>query len=396
MLACLLCAAAGYGAAPAAAATIWAVGDGAVPEPYDEEVAQRIQADGPFDRFLYLGDVYETGTAEEYRTNYDPAFGRFKAFSSPTPGNHEWDNRGQGYDPYWGSLAPRNGGHWYSFDLAGWHIVSLNSEEDASEGSAQVAWLRADLARYDGTCTLAFMHKPRYSAQADSGGHPELEPAWSSLVGRAVAVLAGHHHNYQRLAPERGLVQFVVGTGGRRRYNVNEADPRLQASSDQVFGALRLRLASGTATYDFLTSSGEGLDSGSLGCRPHSSAPLRPPTATPEPGAGLPLVAPRVRISHPRSGRRYSRRLRRFRGTLRGADAPVRLTVVHKARCGSAERRRSGSRLCTRRYSFLARGRERWSLTFARGLPAGLYTLTARVQPDGARSTSARVRFRVR
>ncbi len=28
------------------------------------------------DRFLYLGDVYETGTAQEFRRWYHPRFGR--------------------------------------------------------------------------------------------------------------------------------------------------------------------------------------------------------------------------------------------------------------------------------------------------------------------------------
>ena len=207
---------------------MWAVGDGAVATSGDDQVAARIEREG-LDHFLYLGDVYDTGTAQEYATRYDPSYGRFKAISSPTPGNHEWANRATGYDPYWGALAPQNGGgHWYSLDLGGWHLVSLSSQEPADEGSAQLAWLRRDLAAHPGRCTIAFWHKPRYSA-GRHGDNAATEGAWAALSGHAVAVLSGHDHDYQRLAPNRGIVQFVVGTGGAPSYPVNTSDPRLRA-----------------------------------------------------------------------------------------------------------------------------------------------------------------------
>ena len=99
-------------------------------------MAARVQQLG-IDRLFYLGDVYESGTAAEFANNYHPSWGRFKAITSPTPGNHEWDNRAQGYDPYWGALAPQNGGgHYYSYNLAGWHVVSLNSPRGLRLGLA--------------------------------------------------------------------------------------------------------------------------------------------------------------------------------------------------------------------------------------------------------------------
>jgi len=269
-------------------ATLWAVGDGGVTGPADETLAARIEAEGPFDRLLYLGDVYETGTEQEFAANYETSFGRFKSLTSPTPGNHEWDNRATGYDPYWGSLAPQtNGGHYYSFDLAGWHIVSLNSEElDPGLGAAQTAWLRADLARYPGTCTIAFVHRPRYSASLH-GDSSLIEPAWAELAGRAVALLSGHEHNYQRLTRERGVIQFVVGTGGRPWYGVNEFDSRLEASADTTFGALRLKLEVGRADFEFVTSTGARLDSGSMGCTPHDGSPPPPDETAPAAPSGL-------------------------------------------------------------------------------------------------------------
>src|SRR3954447_14448065 len=191
MLVLVMLAAALALAGPAAAQTVWAVGDGADSGTEDDDLAARIQGAG-VDKLLYLGDVYENGTAAEYSQYYDPGFGRMKAITAPTPGNHEWDNRAQGYDPYWGPAVQQpGGGHYYSFDLGGFHFVSLNSEEDISDGSAQVNWLRRDLGRYPGTCTVAFEHRPRWSS-GPQWNTVALQPMWNALRGHAVALLSGH------------------------------------------------------------------------------------------------------------------------------------------------------------------------------------------------------------
>ena len=80
------------------------------------------------DRLLYLGDVYDEGTREEFESNYKPAYGRFDSIAAPTPGNHEWHNRTEGYDPYWKAAGLVTNRHYYSFKTAGWEIISLNSE----------------------------------------------------------------------------------------------------------------------------------------------------------------------------------------------------------------------------------------------------------------------------
>src|SRR6187455_2864820 len=56
-------------------AVVWAVGDAATPGPDADRVARMIRRARP-DRFLYLGDVYETGTAAEFRRWYDARYGK--------------------------------------------------------------------------------------------------------------------------------------------------------------------------------------------------------------------------------------------------------------------------------------------------------------------------------
>ncbi|MBJ7308896.1 hypothetical protein ACFOLJ_12920 [Rugamonas sp. CCM 8940] len=84
-------------------------------------------------------------------------------------------------------------------------------------------WLKDDLARHPSHCTLAYWHAPLYS----SGGHApgtHMRTAWRlPRQAGAELVRSGHGHDHERFAPqdadgrldaERGLRQFVVGTGG--------------------------------------------------------------------------------------------------------------------------------------------------------------------------------------
>jgi hypothetical protein len=260
-----------------AATTVWAVGDGADGGSSGEAVATMIAGRDP-DTFLYLGDVYEHGTAQEFMLGYEPVYGRLKSITYPTPGNHEWDNRAAGYDPYWG---PRFASpHYYSFDLGGWHVISLNSEEAYDPGSAQVGWLRSDLSERHGNCTIAFWHRPRYSAGTNHGDEGSLATFWDLLAGRASIVLTGHDHDYQRLRPIDGITSFVVGTGGHGHTPINASDPRLIAYDATTYGALRLQLTGDHADYAFFSDAGAILDSGAVACdrtkSPGSSDTRRP------------------------------------------------------------------------------------------------------------------------
>jgi hypothetical protein len=273
--------------ASAAGTAVWAVGDGADAGTADDAVAAMIASRSP-DAFLYLGDVYERGTASEFTLNYGPGYGRLKPITKPTPGNHEWGNRSSGYDPYWGPSysAP----HYYSFDLGSWHLISMNSEEPHGDGSAQLNWLRGDLAARAGTCTIAYWHRPRYSAGSVHGDESSMEPVWQALVGHAAIVLAGHDHDYQRLKPIDGITSWVVGTGGHGHYGVDSSDSRLAAWNASDYGALRLELSSGRADYAFVSAAGAVLDHGSVGCQ--SGQPGR--AVYPRPGSATPLHLPLV------------------------------------------------------------------------------------------------------
>jgi predicted phosphodiesterase len=246
------------------AAVVWAVGDGADGGGRAARVARLIKRAGP-DRVLYLGDVYESGTAGEFARNFDSIYSSVAKRIAPTPGNHDWPRHATGYDPYWERKQGRAIPGYYSFQTAGWEILSLNSEIDHDAGSTQVAWLRSN-ARGRGTCRLAFWHRPRYSAGRVHGDAADLQPFWDVLEGHAAIVLAGHEHDMQRFEPRHGITELVSGAGGHSLYPVHRRRD-LAFANDSAFGALRLRLSPGLARFRFVSVAGRTLDSGKVRCR---------------------------------------------------------------------------------------------------------------------------------
>jgi Calcineurin-like phosphoesterase len=245
-------------------AVVWAVGDAATPRPAARRVAAAIRNARP-DRFLYLGDVYEYGTATEFRRSYDPLYGSLAGITEPTPGNHEWGNRFSGYYPYWRARKGRMQPPWSSVQTAGWELLNLNSQAAHGPGSPQLRWLERTLAA-GGDCRIAFWHRPRFSAGLVHGDAPDTAPLWNALRGRARAVLSAHEHDLQRLRPRDGLTQYVAGAGGRSRYPLSRTDPRLAWGRDDRDGALRIVLTPGAATFEFRDTAGRVLDRSRTTC----------------------------------------------------------------------------------------------------------------------------------
>jgi hypothetical protein len=250
---------------PGDPAVIWAVGDGADGSTAARRLAERISADRP-DRLLYLGDVYERGSADDFRAGYATVYGSLAAITAPTPGNHDWPAHPDGYDRYWRAQTGAATPPWYAFRAGGWRVISLNSEAPHDAGSAQLRWLRAELRRSTGTCTVAFWHRPLQSA-GRHGDQADVAPLWDALRGRASLVLNGHDHDSQRMRPRDGITQIVAGAGGKSRYGLGD-DPRLAFGDDRRDAALRMELRRGSATLTFVSARGDTLDRSRVGCRP--------------------------------------------------------------------------------------------------------------------------------
>lgn len=218
---------------------------------------------------LTLGDnTYPVGLLKEFTDCYEPTWGKFKNRTYPSPGNHEYYTpHAVGYYQYFGKAAGPDRRGYYSFRLGKWFVVSLNSYLKPEEHQAQLAWLRKELEQNRTHCTLAYWHHPKFS----SGGHgsdPRMDDAWKMLYDAgAELVLASHDHDYERFAPlnpegerdpERGIRQFVVGTGGAKLTPFRFRKLSSEASDNLSHGVLKLVLKDVGYEWEFLPTSREG------------------------------------------------------------------------------------------------------------------------------------------
>jgi hypothetical protein len=228
-----------------------------------------------------LGDTaYGSGTPTEFAECYEPAWGRHRFRTRPAVGNHEYLTAdASGYFDYFGPAAGSPEEGWYSYDLAGWHIVVLNSVcaevGGCAPDSPQGEWLTADLAQSQAECTLAYMHYPRFSSGVH-GDSSAVRDLWDQLYeAGAEVVLAGHDHDYERFAPmspdgviepATGIREFVVGTGGTTLRPTGAARDGSERLLDSYHGVLSIDLTPAAYSWQFIDTDGVVRDSGSDGC----------------------------------------------------------------------------------------------------------------------------------
>jgi hypothetical protein len=136
-------------------------------------------------------------------------------------------------------------------------------------------WLRDTLSANPAPCTLAYWHYPLFSS-GPSGNIGVMREIWRMLQeAGADVVIASHDHLYERFGPQdadgrydpdRGLRQFVVGTGGAHLYEVKA----LKANSEvrgSAHGVLKLTLKMNSFDWQFVPVAGQSFtDTGTAQC----------------------------------------------------------------------------------------------------------------------------------
>ena len=176
-------------------------------EPYLTEFAQHVASAGRYDAVLQLGDLIEDETPELDHARYSTGVNLLAPCGVPAHhiiGNHDTARLSAGELL---TLLNRPS-HFYSFDLAGAHVVVLHTVHANGRlmlPEEQVAWLRNDLA---GTALPTLVCSHHSFADQDLRGNPWFEGAPQQCLadnraevrsilrnaGNVVAVVNGHLH----------------------------------------------------------------------------------------------------------------------------------------------------------------------------------------------------------
>ncbi len=221
-------------------------------------------------------NAYPNGSANDFIACYERSWGRHKARTRPTPGNHDYDTPGaSGYFDYFGAAAGSRGQGYYTYVVGPWRVFALNSEIPVDANSAQVSWLRNALRINPVNCTIAIWHRPLFTS-GPNGPNLDMKDIYKVLYdANTEIVINGHDHLYERFAqqdadaradPARGIRQFTVGTGGVFTY-----PPQGLARNSEVqqsaWGVLKLTLTATTYEWEFVSAQNTGFrDTGTGTC----------------------------------------------------------------------------------------------------------------------------------
>ncbi len=216
-----------------------------------------------------------------YHQYISPYTGTYGAGSSdgqnhffPSLGNHDWDSGDQPYLNYF--TLPGNE-RYYDYTQGNTEIFVLDSDTHEPDGTAsnsiQAQWLQSELAKSTAQWKLVFFHHAPYSS-GPSGGSAWMR--WPFQSWGATAVIGGHDHTYERLS-ENGFPYFVNGLGGESIFGFNTIDGGSQVRYENDYGAMLLDAGSTSLTFQFITRTGQVIDTYTIGT---ASAPAAPSNLT--------------------------------------------------------------------------------------------------------------------
>ena len=151
---------------------------------------------------------------------------------------------------------------YYSYEVAGLHVIMLGCYVDFSRKSEQYEWLEKDLAKVDRSRTpwlIVGMHAPWYNSNVAHQGEMEgMKGTMESLLYQygVDIVFAGHVHAYERSSRvykghlnNLGPVYINIGDGGNREGLSNDyikPSPKWSAFREPSFGMGMLNVLNST------------------------------------------------------------------------------------------------------------------------------------------------------
>jgi predicted MPP superfamily phosphohydrolase len=131
----------------------------------------------------------------------------------------------------------------------------------------QIVWLEKELRNSDSDWKIPYFHHPPYSSGDRHGSDARLREVLEPLFLKynVSVVFTGHDHFYERTKPQKGIVYFVVGAGGKlRKGNIDTNSGITAKGNDQEYSFLVAEIDGDELTFNAVSRVGEVFDSGTL------------------------------------------------------------------------------------------------------------------------------------
>jgi predicted phosphodiesterase len=130
----------------------------------------------------------------------------------------------------------------------------------------QLAWLDKELAASGSDWKIVFFHHPLYSSGATHGSADAqrqlLEPV---LLKHGVnVVFSGHEHFYERLAPQKGVAYFIIGSSSKLRTGDLRKSALTVYGNDTDYAFMLAEIVGDELFFQTISDKGVTLDTGSI------------------------------------------------------------------------------------------------------------------------------------
>ena len=239
-----------------------AIGDNGTGDRPQYELAKQMtnaHSTFPFDLVIMLGDnMYGTQRAadfvKKFELPYAPLLSAGVKFQASL-GNHDRPENAS----Y--KLWNMNGQRYYSYVRGNVRFLALDS---SAMDPKQVAWIEASLREAREEWKICYFHHPLYSNAGRHGSSVDLRVLLEPIfVKHGVnVVFAGHDHVYERLKPQKGIVHFVSGAGGKLREGNMRPTEQTAAFFDRDLSFMLVEIVETNLHFQVVSRTGTTVDSG--------------------------------------------------------------------------------------------------------------------------------------
>ena len=224
----------------------------------------RVQQQFKFNLMLLVGDnLYGSERPQDFQVKfeipYKPLLDAGVKFRAAL-GNH--DSREQrSYRPF-----GMDGQLYYSFKAPSESVRFIALESTYPE-LKQIVWLEKELKDAKEDWKIVYFHHPLYSSAGRHGSDTQLRDKLEPLLVayNVSVVFTGHDHIYERIKPQKDIVYFVTGSGGKLAPgDLDRNSPITAKGFDTEQAFLVAEIIKDEMTFNAVSRSGKVIDSGKI------------------------------------------------------------------------------------------------------------------------------------